>query len=135
VDFNNIKIEITTNQRAFNISFIILAKEISKLIKSFLNGKALRPNGILNKIFKVVTLIIIKDLVKITSNCFINRTIPKSLKEFIIIVLHKKGKKDYSLLGNYKLITFKNMLIKVLEKHVANIILKVIKKYRLFFWN
>jgi len=48
------------------------------------------------------------------------------------MVLRKKGKKDYSLLGNYKLITFKNMLIKVLKKHIVNIILKAAEKYKLF---
>jgi len=79
----------------------------------------------------VVILVIIKDLVEIVSNCFTNGIILKSLKEFIIVVLHKKGKKNYSLLGNYKLITLKNTLVKVLEKYIVNIILKVIEKYRL----
>jgi len=47
------------------------------------------------------------------------------------MVLHKKGKKDYSFLGSYRLIAFKNMLVKVLEKHVANIISKAAKEHRL----
>jgi len=106
---------------------------MSKLIKSFLNSKALKLNNILNKGFKVVILIIIKNLVKVASYYFVNRIILKSFKEFIIVVLRKKGKKDYSLLNSYRLITFKNMLVKVLEKYVVNIILKIIKKYRLFF--
>jgi len=80
----------------------------------------------------VVVLIIVKDLVKITSHCFANGIIPKSLKEFIIIVLYKKGKKNYSLLGSYKLITFKNILVKVLKKHVVNIMSKAVEKYKLF---
>ena len=61
VDFNNIKIEAIIEQRAFNISPIILIEETSKLIKSLLNDKVLRLNGIPNKVFKVVTLVIIKD--------------------------------------------------------------------------
>jgi len=48
------------------------------------------------------------------------------------VILHKEGKKDYSLLSSYRLVTFKNMLAKVLKKHVANIILKAVKKYKLF---
>jgi len=135
IDFNNIKIKAITEQRAFNISSIILKEEISKLIKSFLNSKALKPNSILNKVFKVVILIIIKDLIKIANYYFINGTILKSLKEFIIIVLRKKGKKDYSFLSSYKLIAFKNMLAKVLEKYIVNIILKAVEKYRLLLWN
>jgi len=80
----------------------------------------------------VVILIIIKDLVKVASNYFTNKTILKSLKEFITIVLYKKRKKN-SLLGSYRLIIFKNMLVKVLKKYIANIILKTIEEYRLFF--
>jgi len=80
----------------------------------------------------VVALVIIKDLAEIASNYFINGIILKSLKEFIIIVLRKEGKKNYSLLGSYKLIILKNTLAKVLEKHVANIILKAAEKYKLF---
>jgi len=56
----------------FNISFNILIEEISKLIRSLLNKKALGLDGILNKVFKVVVLVIIKDLVKVASHCFNN---------------------------------------------------------------
>jgi len=131
VDFNNIKIEAIIEQRAFNISPIILIEETSKLIKSLLNDKVLRLNGIPNKVFKVVTLVIIKDLAEIANYCFINGIILKNLKEFIIVVLRKEGKKDYSLLGSYKLITFKNTLAKVLKKYIVNIISKVMEKYKL----
>jgi len=81
----------------------------------------------------MIVLIIIKDLAEIASYCFINKIIPKSLKEFIIMALHKERKKDYSLLSSYKLITFKNTLAKVLEKYIVNIILKAAEEYRLFF--
>jgi len=85
--------EIITEQRIFNISPIILKEEINKLIRSLLNGKALGPNSILNKIFKMVILVITKDLTKITSYYFVNGIILKSLKEFIIMALRKKRKK------------------------------------------
>jgi len=131
VDFRDIKIEVITNQKALNISLTILVEKINKLIKSLLNRKALRPNSILNKILKVVILIIVKDLAETASNCFINKIILKSLKEFIIIVLRKK--KNYFLLSSYKLITLKNILVKVLEKYIVNIILKTAEEYRLLF--
>jgi len=118
-------------QRALNISPTILIKEISKLIKSLLNGKALGPDGILNKVLKMVALVIIKDLVEVASYCFANRTILESLKESITVVLRKEGKKDYSLLGSYRLITLKNTLAKVLEKYIANIILEAAEEYGL----
>jgi len=83
-------------QRALNISPIILKEEISKLIRSLLNSKALGPNGILNKVFKMVTLIIIKDLVKVVSYYFANRIILKNFKEFITIVIRKEKKNTLS---------------------------------------
>jgi len=107
-----------------NISPTILTEEISKLIRSLLNRKALGLNGILNKVLKVVALVIIKDLVKAASYCFASGIILESLKESITIVLRKEGKKDYSLLGSYRPITLKNTLVKVLEKYIANIISK-----------
>ena len=79
----------------------------------------------------MVTLVIIKDLVEVASYCFTNGIILESLKESITIVLYKKGKKDYFLLGSYRPITLKNTLVKVLEKYVANIILEATKEYRL----
>jgi len=85
-------------QRVFNINPIILIEEISKLIKSLLKSKVLRLNGILNKVLKVIILIIIKDLIKAVSHYFTNKIILKSLKKFIIVVLRKKGKKNFKQL-------------------------------------
>jgi len=60
----------------------MLKKEINKLIRRFLNNKVLKLNSILNKVFKVVILVIIKDLTKIVSDCFVNRIILKKFKNF-----------------------------------------------------
>ena len=68
-------------------------EEISKLIRSLLNRKALGLDSILNKGFKVVALVIIKDLAEVASRCFASGIILKRLKESIIIVLRKEGKK------------------------------------------
>ena len=94
-----------------------------------MNKKVLKLNGILNEVFKIAVLVIAKDLIKVVNYCFTNRIILKSLKKFIIIVLRKKRKKDYFLPSSYRLIAFKNTLVKILEKHIVNIILKVIKKF------
>jgi len=102
-------------------------EKVSKLIRSLLNRKALRLDGILNKGFKVVALIIIKDLVEIASHCFANKIILKRLKKSIIIVLRKE---DF-FLNNYNPITFKNTLIKVLKKYIVNIMSKAAEKHRL----
>jgi len=115
----------------FNISPTILTEEINKLIRSLLNRKALGLDSILNKVLKVATPVIVKDLIETASHYFTNRIILKSLKESITIVLHKEGKKDYSLPGSYRLIALKNTLVKVLEKHIANIISEAAKEHRL----
>jgi len=114
-----------------NISPTISTEKISKLIRSLLNKKALRLDSILNKVLKVAALVIVKNLIEVASHCFTSRIILKSLKEFIIIVLCKERKKDYFFLGSYRLITLKNMLVKVLEKYIANIIFKAVEEYRL----
>jgi len=118
-----------------NISPTILIEEIGKLIRSLLNRKALGPDGIPNEVLKVAALVIVKDLAEAASYCFASRIIPKSLKEFITMVLHKEGKKDYSLLGSYRLIALENTLAKVLEKYIANIISKAAEEHGLLPWN
>ena len=86
-DLNDINTEATIEQRALNISPIILIEEISKLIKGLLNRKALGPDSIPNEVLKVVTLVIKKDLVEVTSHYFINGIALESLKESITAVL------------------------------------------------
>jgi len=127
--------EIIKEQNVLNISPTISTEEISKLIRSLPNRKALGPDSIPNEVLKVAALVITKDLVEVASHCFASGIILKSLKEFITVVLHKEGKKDYSLLGSYRLITLKNTLVKVLEKHIANIISKAAEEHRLLLWN
>ena len=83
----------------------------------------------------MVALVIKKDLVEVASYCFTNRIALESLKESITMVLRKEGKKDYSLLGSYRLIALENTLAKVLEKYVANVISKAAEEYRLLPWN
>ena len=79
----------------------------------------------------MVILIIVKDLAKVASHYFANGIILKSLKKSIIIALYKEKKKNYFLLGSYRLITLKNALAKVLEKYIANIISEAVEEYRL----
>jgi len=124
-------IETIKEQNVLNISPTISTEEISKLIRSLPNGKALGPDGIPNEVLKVAAPVIAKDLAKAASHCFASGIILESLKESITIVLRKERKKDYSLLGSYRPIALKNTLVKVLKKHVANIISKAAEEHRL----
>jgi len=67
-------------------------EKVRKLIRSLLNKKVLGLNSILNKVYKVVILIIIKDLAETASYCFASGIILKRFKKSIIVVLRKKGK-------------------------------------------
>jgi len=67
MNFNNMAIEVIRDQRVLNISPSILIEEVNKLIRSLLNRKALGLDGILNKVFKVVALVIIKNLAEVAS--------------------------------------------------------------------
>ena len=42
--------------------------------------------------------------------------LPKGLKKLVTLVLKKKEKKNYLLLGAYRFIALKNILIKLAEK-------------------
>ena len=81
----------------------------------------------------MVVLVIIKDLAEIASRYLANKIILERLKEFITIVLCKEGKKNYFLLNSYRLIAFKNTLVKVLEKYIVNIMFKATEEHRLLF--
>ena len=83
----------------------------------------------------MVALVIKKDLAEVASYYFTNRIALESLKESITVVLYKKGKKDYSLLGSYRPIALENTLAKVLEKYVANVMSKAAEEHRLLPWN
>jgi len=127
--------ETIKEQNVLNISPTISTEEISKLIRSLPNGKAPGPDGIPNEVLKVAAPVIAKDLAEAASHYFASGIIPESLKESITVVLCKEGKKDYSLPGSYRLIALENTLVKVLEKHVANIISKAAEEHRLLPWN
>ena len=50
--------------------------------------------------------------------------LPDGLKELFIFVLWKEGKKDYLLLGAYRPIALKNILIKLAKKVITTHIIK-----------
>jgi hypothetical protein len=47
------------------------------------------------------------------------------------LALYKKGKKDYSLLGNYHLIALENILAKVVKKVLMNRLSLVVEEHNL----
>jgi len=84
--------------------------------------KATGLNKILNKIIKAVLEAVIIPLASAITIYLFKNKLPEYYKEIIIIILRKANKKDYSFLRSYRLVAFKNILGKLLEKIVIKYI-------------
>ena len=100
------------------ISQIVSLKEIKDAIRKLPTGKVTGPDRILNKAIKAALEAIAIPLVNIATTYLLKGKIPEYCKKTIIVVLQKVNKKDYSLLGSYQLVAFKNTLGKILKKIV-----------------
>ena len=90
------------------------AEEVLEIINRLLSRKAAELNRILNKVFKYIALKICISMICRIYMTFICSLLLKCFKKLIIIILHKEDKKDYLLSVSYRLITLKNMLIKII---------------------
>jgi hypothetical protein len=90
------------------------------ILRALLVGKALGLDDILNKVLKILALEISKGLMYIISKLLINNMMLIRFQELTTLALHKEDKKDYSLLGSYRLIVLENILTKVVKKVLMN---------------
>jgi hypothetical protein len=95
-------------------------EEMKVILRALLAGKALGSDGIPNKVLKILALEISKGLAYIVSKLLAGDMMLIRFQESTTLTLHKKGKKDYSLSGSYRLIALENTLTKVVEKVLAN---------------
>ncbi len=102
-----------------NILFIVTLKQIEQAIHKLLNDKASELDSILNEVFKKIIYIFKNDFMLTISKCFVSDVILKIFCEFIMMILRKKKKKDYSLLSSYCLIALKNTITKLIKKLIA----------------
>ena len=70
---------------------------------------------------------VIIPLANAVTLCLNEGKLPECCKETITVVLRKPNKKDYSLLGSYQSVIFKNTLGKLLEKIVTKCMQEAIK--------
>ena len=80
-----------------------------------MKDKAPWPNSITNKVLRIATLIIPKELAQININ-YLATGLPDRLKKSFTFVLRKKEKKNYLLSGAYRPIVLKIILVKLAEK-------------------
>ena len=109
----------------------ISAEKVLKTINRLLNRKTAESDRILNEILKRITLKISIDLTQRIYTALICSLLSVYYKKLIIIILHKKNKKNYLLFKSYRLITLKNILIKIIKKVLVTYLNYIIKKYSL----
>ena len=88
-----------------------------------LKDKAPGPNNIINKVLRIVILIVLKELTQTIINYLITG-LPDGLKKLFTFVLRKEGKKDYLLPGVYRSIALRNTLAKLVKKVIIIYIIK-----------
>ena len=110
-------------------------EEIRALINSLLSNKAPGLNEIPNEVLKILGPTIEEGLAHAISRSFARGSLPPRYNESTIVVLRKEGKGDYTLISSYRLIALENILVKLVEKALANRITSVAEEYALLPWN
>ncbi len=114
---------------------IITPEEVKKVIQKFPNGKAPGPDGILNKVLKIIASTIAEELAQAATDLLSTGNIPQSYKESITAVIRKERKGDYTLLSSYRLVALENTLAKVVERIVATRLTDTAEEHNLLLWN
>ena len=109
----------------------ISAEEVLKTINRLLNKKTAESDRILNKILKRIASEINTDFMQKIYTALIYNLLLTYYKELIIIILYKKNKKNYLLPKSYRLITLKNMLIKIIKKILITYLSYIAEEYSL----
>ena len=109
----------------------ISAEKILKTINRLLNEKAAELNRILNEVLKRIILKISINLIQRIYTALICSLLLIYYKKLIIIILCKKSKKNYLLSKSYRLITLKNMLIKITKKILIIYLSYIAEEYSL----
>src|SRR6266704_3691218 len=109
----------------------ITTKEMARTISRLLNNIVLRLDRIPNEALKTYRPLIAPWLMDIAKACFIIGYYLRLRRAIIMVVLYKKGKVDYLLLGSYCPITLKNTLNKILERIIKKYKADIAKKYTL----
>ena len=108
----------------------IFIEKVLEIINRLLNKKIAESDRILNEILKRIISKIIINLIQRIYTAFIYSLLSVYYKELITIILCKKNKKNYLLLKSYRLITLKNILIKIM---LIICLSYIIEKYSLLF--
>ena len=107
-------------------------EKMARIISRLSNNRVLKPEKkISNKALKTCSLLITLWLTNIAKACFVIGYYLRLKKAMTIVILHKEGKANYSLLKSYRLIALKNTLNKILKKVIINCIINTAEKHAL----
>ena len=104
---------------------------MAKTISHLLNNIVLGLDKILNKALKTYRPLIVPWLADITKACFIIGYYPRLERAITTVILYKKGKADYLILGSYHPITLENTLSKILKRIIVKYIADIAKEHTL----
>ena len=111
----------------------ISAEKVLKTINKLLNRKTAESDRILNKILKKIASVISTDFMQEIYTAFMYNLLLTYYKELITVILCKKNKKNYLLPESFRLITLKNMLIKIIKKILVTHLNYTAEEYSLLF--
>ena len=109
----------------------ISIEKVLKTINRLLNRTTAESDKILNEVLKRITSVMSINLIQRIYTALIYSLLSAYYKKLITIILHKKSKKNYLLSESYRLITFKNILIKIIKKVLITYLSYTVKKYSL----
>jgi len=110
-------------------------EELGVVIRRLPNRKAPGPDGIVNEVWKGLGNDFQSALAQTITGILRSGKLPSSLKESTTVVLRKDKKKDYSLPGSYRPIALENTIAKIIEKIIANRIIREAESRGLLPWN
>ena len=112
----------------------VTEEELQKIVNKLLKDRAPGPDGITNEVICIVAPLILKELAQAVIK-YLAIGLPEGLKELFTLVLRKEEKKKYLLLGAYRPIVLKNILVKLVEKVLTIRMVRKAEAETLLLWN
>lgn len=107
----------------------ITQHDLSKIVNQLKISKATSADGLSTFILKKCFPYLCVPLLSILNSAIKDGTFPTSLKDSVVIPIHKKGKAD--VIDNYRPITLVSVISKVLEKHIAKHLTAFLDKHKI----
>ncbi|POS82408.1 hypothetical protein EPUL_004122 [Erysiphe pulchra] len=121
-------------KRSVIIKTEVKPEEVKCILSQLPRGKAPGPDEIPNEILQALLPEWKLELARAIINLLINGNIPSSLKESTTVALRKVRRLDYSISSSYRPIALENSLAKLVEKIVANRIMRAAEEHNMLPW-